>query len=246
MADYKTHLTGGVCTGVAAALLAAGSGLVAPGLTPIVGGVAVVGGLAPDVDSDTSRPARILSRLAAVVLPTAAVRRVAWLHAAPEQAVIVWILLALAVLYPGAWLFKKFTVHRGIFHSLPAIGIFGCAAFLLTGRRIEDVELQIAVGLAGAAGYLTHLLLDELWSVDFNGARFVKKRSFGTALSPFGVAWPSTIAAWALLFALAGLVAQGLEGVAVEDLLGSRGGPLADALLGVGAAAVEALRGWLR
>ena len=32
-------------------------------------------------------------------------------------------------------------------------------------------------------GFITHLTLDELWAVDFNGTVLRTKRSFGTALS---------------------------------------------------------------
>ena len=36
-----------------------------------------------------------------------------------------------------------------------------------------------------SVGYFTHLLLDELWSVDFDGVSLRGKRSQGTALALF-------------------------------------------------------------
>lgn len=219
MADYRTHLLGGMVAGAAAAATAAWFAWTEPWRLPLVGVVGVVGGLAPDIDSDNSRPVKILFRTAAVVIPTALVWRVAPLHAVPERALVAWVLLASFVRWPLCWLFKRATVHRGIFHSVPAIVIFGCACFLFAGRRAEDVTYQIAVGLTAAVGYLTHLALDELWSVDFEGRTIRVKKSLGTALKPWGkVAWHNGLA-WGLVAVLGGLVWKGLDGITVEDLL---------------------------
>jgi membrane-bound metal-dependent hydrolase YbcI (DUF457 family) len=224
MADYRTHLLGGMVAGAAAAATAAWFAWTEPWRLPLVGVVGVVGGLAPDIDSDNSRPVKILFRTAAVVIPTALVWRVAPLHAVPERALVAWVLLASFVRWPLCWLFKRATVHRGIFHSVPAIVIFGCACFLFAGRRAEDAEHQLAFGLAGALGYLTHLLLDELWSVDFNGMQLKTKRSAGTALSLTGLGLPTTVLAWGLCVVMGGLVWQSLEGLIPEDLWLAWGG----------------------
>ena len=56
MANYQTHLTGGVLIGVAAALVSGGLGMITAAEMPFVALVGTWGGLAPDLDSDTSRP----------------------------------------------------------------------------------------------------------------------------------------------------------------------------------------------
>jgi len=224
MADYRTHLLGGVVAGGVAAATAAWFAWIDPWRLPLVGLVGVIGGLAPDVDSDNSRPILILSRVSALVLPTALVWRIPSLHAVPERAFVSWVLLAAFVRWPVSWIFKRLTVHRGIFHSLPAIGIFGAACFLFAGRRAQDMEHQIAFGVAGLMGYFTHLLLDEIWSVDFNGVRLKAKRSMGTALSLTGSGWTSTFVAYGLLTVMGALVWQGLEGLIPEDIWEAWGG----------------------
>ena len=78
-------------------------------------------------------------------------------------------------------LFARFSVHRGVFHSLLAAAFFG---FLTTSLMHHVFRLSPLVawmsGLFVSAGYMIHLVLDEIYSVDLTGARV--KRSFGTAL----------------------------------------------------------------
>ena len=224
MADFRTHLLGGVVAGGAAAATAAWFAWTDPWRLPLVGLVGVIGGLAPDIDSDNSRPIRILFRVAALVVPSALLWRIEPLRSVPERAFVAWVLLAAFVRWPVCWVFKRVTVHRGIFHSLPAIGIFGAACFLFAGRRAQDIEHQIAFGVAGLLGYFTHLLLDELWSVDFNGVRLKAKKSMGTALSLTGAGTASTIAAYGLLTVMAALVWQGMDGLIPEDIWEAWGG----------------------
>ena len=224
MADFRTHLIGGAAAGGAAAAAAGFFGWTELWRLPLVALVGAIGGLAPDVDHDSSRPAKLLFRLAALAVPTALVWRVPALHVIEERAVLSWLVLAVLVRWPASWVFRRLTVHRGIFHSLPAVGIFGASCFLLAGRRGQDVAHQIAFGLAGGLGYLVHLSLDELWSVDFDGVRLRAKRSMGTALSLGGGGPATTAAAYGLLAVLGALVWQGLDGLVPEDLWAAWGG----------------------
>jgi|GEM_PF-2290145 len=76
-------------------------------------------------------------------------------------------------------LFKVMTVHRGVFHTVPAIIIYTEIIFLLMYN--QGIKERILITVGAFAGSLSHLLLDEIYSVDFEGRRL--KRSFGTALS---------------------------------------------------------------
>jgi hypothetical protein len=93
------------------------------------------------------------------------------------------IVLAASLIYIGmrfgvAELFRRYTVHRGMWHSIPAAASIGLLAFLIT----DDQNLMLRGYWAGSAviGFMTHLVLDELYSVDFRGIRL--KKSLGTAL----------------------------------------------------------------
>lgn len=219
MADFKTHLIGGAVAGAAAAGGAMALGLIAWPLAPLLGLVGLIGGLAPDVDSDHGRPIGILFRLAALTVPLVVVYRVPALSEPVWVAPLAVVCLALAVRYPVCWVFQRFTVHRGIFHSLPAAVCFAGLICLFAARHEARPRLQLAMGLAAVAGYLTHLLLDELWSVDFNGKRLKVKRSFGTAMRVWGLNWWSSVAAYALAAGLSWLVWEDLQGNRPERLI---------------------------
>jgi len=216
MANYQTHLTGGVLIGAAAALVSGGLGMATAVEMPFVALVGTWGGLAPDLDSETSRPTQIIFSYATIVLPFVALWRLPFLHDSWAEAVLAWLIIAALVRGPLCWALKKLTTHRGIFHSIPAALIFGCLGFLLSGRRVDDVPLQSAVGISATAGYLTHLVLDEIWSVDFEGRRL--KKSFGTALSLWSSSRSATALAYGLLLLLGGLTWEGLGGTRPEGL----------------------------
>ena len=78
----------------------------------------------------------------------------------------------------GAWI-KKVTVHRGMIHSIPmAILVGEITFFAVTGT----VEVRILKAAALTMGYLSHLVLDEIYSIDSTGEKLRLKKSFGTAL----------------------------------------------------------------
>lgn len=216
MANYQTHLTGGVLVGAAAALASGGLGMATAVEMPFVALVGTWGGLAPDLDSDNSRPVQIMFTYATLVVPCVALWRLPFLYDTLFEAAAAWIIIAALVRGPLCLALKKLTEHRGIFHSIPAALIFGCLGFLWSGRRVDDVPLQTAMGISATAGYLTHLVLDEIWAVDFEGKRL--KKSFGTALSLWSSSLPVTALAYGLLLVLGGLTWEGLGGSRPEGL----------------------------
>ena len=74
----------------------------------------------------------------------------------------------LLVRFGFGFLLKHCTVHRGMFHSLPAAVIFGEIAFLLAPS--DDLGPKLFMAGAVVVGFLSHLLLDEIYSVDCRGA----------------------------------------------------------------------------
>ncbi|MBT6878078.1 MAG: metal-dependent hydrolase [Gammaproteobacteria bacterium] len=82
--------------------------------------------------------------------------------------------------------FKKFTVHRGIFHSIPAALVMGLLSIhLFVSYGWERDGLQV-IAASVTIGYLCHLLLDEINSaVNLSGVPFIPKRSLGSALNIF-------------------------------------------------------------
>jgi hypothetical protein len=83
-----------------------------------------------------------------------------------------------------AEIFRRYTVHRGMWHSLPAAAIVGMLAFLIMSS--EDISVRMFKTLAVVMGFMSHLILDEIWSVDFRRGKYSFKKSFGTAVKLWG------------------------------------------------------------
>ncbi|MGE3779036.1 MAG: metal-dependent hydrolase [Pirellulaceae bacterium] len=101
-------------------------------------------------------------------------------------------------------MFKRYTVHRGMWHSIPAACMASLLAFMTCS--CEDLNSRIFKCAAVGIGFLSHLILDEFWSLSFRGLRPRVKKSFGTAMKLWGdSAWAnfSTYAKLILLAALA-------------------------------------------
>lgn len=180
MANFKTHFA------VAAAVSGAtSSGLLAlnhiSGAEAIVAfGLGTVGGFLPDVDSDNSKPVAITFNAVAIVVSFLVMFSKSSTYSVAEMLVL-WVVVYLLVRLALLKSFQQITVHRGMFHSIPAA--------LLAGVLTANVMVYIfaVTGLLGwiygafvTLGYLLHLLLDELVSVNLMGRKI--KRSFGTAM----------------------------------------------------------------
>lgn len=150
------------------------------GLTLMIMGV--IGGVLPDMDLKNSRASQALFSVLGVFAG------LAWLFAnMPDfTGLELWlgtIAVFLLIRFPVAYAFHRFTTHRGVFHSLAAaimVGVLSCA---IAWQYTQTSALQCwLIGLALTSGYLVHLILDEIYSVDFTGGRI--RRSFGTAVKP--------------------------------------------------------------
>jgi hypothetical protein len=76
--------------------------------------------------------------------------------------------------------FRKYTVHRGMWHSIPAAAVAGLLAFILVHG--DCLEIRLFKASSVVLGFLCHLVMDEIWSVDVRYGIPRVKSSFGTAL----------------------------------------------------------------
>jgi len=202
MASYRGHLT-------FAGLLGAGYGSLALlegnwdwGTVLIAAGLTTLGGLLPDLDSDSGVPVRELFGVSAAIAPILLFDRVRSLcQQSTEQTVVVLAATYLFVRYVLAYVFKTFTVHRGMFHSIPALLIAGLATYVIYPSG--DVRRRIFLSGAVMLGFLSHLILDEIYSVDFMGARLRLNKYAGSALKLVSKSWPATVTTYVLLALLA-------------------------------------------
>ena len=188
MANFKGHLYGAVAVSSVAALGAYALGWVGMHKTLWMFLLGVTGGVLPDIDSDHSIPVRWFFNVLGVVLAFWA-SFLAFGHVPLWALIPVWALMFLFARFGLYEIFARFTVHRGIWHSWLATAFVGLASANLAYHlaRWSAWEAWVA-GLFMALGYLTHLSLDEIASVDLSGRRL--RRSFGTALKPFSLAYP--------------------------------------------------------
>lgn len=202
MAGFRTHLSFAVGGG---ALLAVGgwqAGLWTPSEALPLAVLTAFGGILPDIDSDHSHAVRLIFTTVAVLAVVAgALLLRPWLG--PGVLLAVCGGLYVGVRYVLSRVFKHYSVHRGIWHSLLAAVLCGMAVSAASYQLLAQVaSLAWAQGLALVLGCLIHLLLDELYSVDLVGARI--KRSFGTAFKLFDYRQPCN--AMLMLIMAAGLV----------------------------------------
>jgi hypothetical protein len=211
MASFVTHLYGAALVSSVAALGLHSVGLAGPEQTQTLFFLGVAGGLLPDIDADASKPVRGAFTLLAVVLAfSVAFAMVGQLPLLDVS--LVWLATFLLVRYGLFEAFARFTVHRGVWHSwlavtLAALGTANAVHHLL-GFSARDA--WFAGGFV-ALGYLTHLCLDELASVDLWGHRV--RRSFGTALKPFSLAAPWASVAMLVVVLALGYVAPSFQPV---------------------------------
>jgi hypothetical protein len=167
----------------------------------LAAGLTTVGGLLPDLDSDSGVPVRELFGAAATAAPLLLYDRLQIEGVTVERTLVLMAGVYLFVRYVLAHVFKRWTVHRGMFHSLPALFIAGLAVYLLC--RNPDVRLRAYLAGGVMLGFLSHLALDELYSVDFNGVRLRLNKYAGSALKLTSPSFPATAVAYLILAALA-------------------------------------------
>lgn len=183
MADFKTHMAVSTTTGAVLALAGYQSGL--PETTCILaGGLCSVSGMLPDLDSDSGRPLREATTLGAAVVPMLMVERFQRMQFSHESMVLAAAVVYFAIRFFVAEIFRRYTVHRGMWHSVPAALIAGLFAFLIMSS--EDIRPRLFKTVAVVVGFMSHLILDEIWSVDFRRGKYSFKSSFGTALKLWG------------------------------------------------------------
>ena len=199
MASFHAHLAWGMSLSGAAATSLLVAGVAGREDAVWYWGLGTLGSLLPDIDSDHSTPVRLAFTLASVLIAFAAMfSAAAWFHTVPELLTI-WIAAYLFFRWGIFHLFGSLTTHRGIFHSLPAALLFA-AITASTAHYLYQVQALTAwlCGLFVAFGYVVHLLLDELYSVNLFGLH--TRRSFGTAFKLYyAKSVPSTLLMYLVL-----------------------------------------------
>lgn len=184
MAGFQTHITVSSAVGVGCAWFGATQLGLPQSTCAVAGGLCAIAGMMPDLDSDTGVPARETVGFAAAIMPLLLYRRLWQNGMGVDQLFLVGAPLYLFVRFGLGTLLKRFTVHRGMFHSIPAMAIAGLLTYLVCDSGYSTARVYKAV--AASIGFLSHLVLDEIWSVEVGITGTRVKSSFGTAVKLFG------------------------------------------------------------
>jgi hypothetical protein len=180
LANFATHIGVGTVVSGALATITLAADVISLDSLVAVTLAGVFGSVLPDIDLKDSRASRALFSGLAVFLSFC----ILFVNAdkfSIAELWLVWLGTFVIVRYGAEAAFHRFSYHRGIWHSLLAAFFFWFLTVIvfkyLLGRH-EGVAW-----LAGGflfIGYLSHLLLDEIFSVDLMGKRV--KASFGSAM----------------------------------------------------------------
>jgi len=183
MANFQTHCTVAAGASIAATAVCIQSGLADHRQGLVLMSMGTLAGILPDIDSDHSVPTRLVFNVISFAVAIAS------LFALQGQVSLLYLLgisllSALFIRYIAYALFAGIAEHRGLFHSLPAALLFGLSTASI-GIHLLGWSLHFAWLTAGfvSGGYLLHLVLDELYSVNLMNSTL--KQSFGSALTLF-------------------------------------------------------------
>jgi len=149
-----------------------------------------LGGLLPDLDCPSGVQLRGFTGILGVLAAVTVWQALAEAKDPPAFEYHLWAVVATFVLVRHGLrrVMTRVSVHRGIHHSLPACAVWGALAYLsypVAGRTVGDSHvLRLFMATAMMIGILSHLILDEVCSVDLRGARV--NRAFGTAWKLWG------------------------------------------------------------
>ena len=203
MSDFKTHITTSTVLGVAYGFAGRYVFDLPLDSCMLAGGLCSISGMLPDLDSDSGIPARETLSFVSTLVPMLLIQRIGELHLSAEQLVLIGAFVYFLVRFGVGSLFRRFTLHRGMWHSVPAAVIAGIVGFLLCDC---EIYIRFYKGWAVILGFMSHLILDELHSVDMNGRSIRVKKSFGTAIKFFGDKPFANIVTYGCMLLLASLV----------------------------------------
>jgi hypothetical protein len=183
MAGFHTHVLTSTTLGVAYGT----AGYLAYGMPPttaiLAAGLCGMAGMIPDLDGDTGVPVREAVGTIAAIVPVLLIHCFQTWGLGRESIVLAAAGVYLLIRFGVGGLFKHFTRHRGMWHSIPAACNVALITFLITSYQEMDARL-FKTG-AVLLGFLSHLILDELYSFDWKRWRY--KESHGTALKLFAL-----------------------------------------------------------
>ena len=198
MGNFVHHNIGGIIAGGSCGVLGYMYASLPLPESVSAGVLCYISSLLPDIDSPVSKPAEFVVNICSALVPALLFSYFSEYHLRPSSYITLAMVGYVATGFFIKQIIRRVTVHRGIIHSIPMAVMWGASVFILL--RKEDSFIQNSMSLSAIAGFMVHLLIDELFSVvDISGGTFMPKRSFGTALKLAGMSVISTVLMYAFL-----------------------------------------------
>jgi hypothetical protein len=198
VASFQQHVnTAVIATGVIVTPLHS-AGLINITQSFILLAFGLLGGVLPDLDSDNSKPIQVVFKIFSIFSPLIVLLTVAKDFSLLNM-IFVWFISSLLLHLVLFKLFLSLTRHRGVIHSIPMGVLFAQFTTVFFLFTLEfDIDFSYIAGLFLFFGFLTHLILDEIISLNSLGLRV--KRSLGTALKLYDAEnWRGSIVIYVLI-----------------------------------------------
>ena len=180
MASFEQHVNGAVlATGVLVVPFYSAS-VVDINEALVLFCLGILGGVLPDIDSDNSKPIQISFKILSIFVPFIVILSTISILSV-TNILFIWLASSLVLHFGVFRVFLSITSHRGIFHSIPMGILFGLITIFLFNTILNlDSVFATLSGIFLFVGFMVHLLLDELVSLNVLGLHI--KKSFGTAV----------------------------------------------------------------
>jgi membrane-bound metal-dependent hydrolase YbcI (DUF457 family) len=181
VANFNTHITVGTVAAGLGATVALAYGVAPATELPTLVAAGAIGSIMPDVNRDGGNPLHFLFGALGLACAFGVV-----LHLPPLpwwELALIWGSVFVAVSLGACHLFTHYTAHRGIWHSVLAAAFFA-AVTVATLSAVFGKAPAVAWlgGLFMMGGYIVHLVLDEVYAVDWRTWPWRAKKSLWTAL----------------------------------------------------------------
>ncbi|HJZ43103.1 MAG TPA: metal-dependent hydrolase [Hyphomicrobiaceae bacterium] len=209
MANFPTHIAIGTVVSGGLATVTLAADVVGPENLVAVTLAGVLGSVLPDIDLKDSRPSRAMFAGLGVFFAFAVLFSLETPYSVAEM-MLLWLGTLVAVKYVAQAFFHRLSYHRGIWHSVLAALFCACFTAVVYSRLLGRPEgVAWLAALFMFVGYMTHLILDEVYSVDVMDTRI--KASFGTALKLFDGNHPGHSSAMAVATVLVFLLSPPIK-----------------------------------
>jgi hypothetical protein len=145
--------------------------------------IGTFGGLLPDLDSNRSKAIGVGFTVISLLITAIFVFVKSSTYSILEM-LIMGPMIFYTIRFGVIEAFRKVSKHRGMFHSIPVALLWGVGTTILMHLFFSlDELISWIYGFMMSFGYIVHLILDEIYSVDLANKRL--KKSSGTALKFF-------------------------------------------------------------